>query len=352
LSLQIIILPLSADVNLATICEAAFQAVEHHPRNDKNPYDIYILRTEAGTELEGLLQSQSLSLDVHSSDLNDATLADALFKIARDGPCVICSDDAEMMAVADPNFTEMAITTLECPKESVEPVTSGSDLFDLLFGVEPPRASSPELASGLTDQGFHINDADHQRATLRLENGVFLQIDPDEHFGWQETEGVSLGFANPRFATVMSGWTTDISGPLAGLDARKARQDRAGFILWSGHLLFQTLPATVATPVLGIYDHAMLFDELVSRLIQTASPRELAKGVFGGDLAPFVMPTEGLWVFLFLMAEAKCDHDEILNTYTSLKAEGAAFGSERGLSLEVVDAYLHLHKNRLGVLAG
>lgn len=307
-----------------------------------------MLRTEAGTQIEALLEPQSLSLDVGSSDLNDASLADALFKIAKDGPCAICSDDAEMMAVADPSFTKMAIATLECPKESVEPVTSGSDLFDLLFGVEPPRTSSPELASGLTDQGFHINDADHLRATLRLQNGVFLQIDPDEHFGWQETEGVSLGLANPRFAAVMSGWTTDISGPLAELDARKARRDRAGFILWSGHLPFQTLPATVATPVLGIYDHAMPFDGLVTHLIQTTSPKELAERVFGGDLASFVMPTEGLWVFLFLMTEARCERDEILNTFKNLKAKGVAFGSRKDLSLEVIDAYQHLHKNRLG----
>lgn len=348
MSLQINILPLSADANLAVICEAAFQAVAYHPRNDKNPYNIYVLRTESGTQIEALLQSQYLSLDVGSSDLNDASLADALFKIAKDVPCAICSNDTEIVAVADPNFTKTAIATLECPIESVEPVTSGSDLFDLLFGVEPPRTSSPELASGLTDQGFLIDDADHQRATLRLQNGVVLQIDPDEHFGWQETEGVSLGFANPRFATVMSNWTPVISGPLAELDARTRRQDSVGFILWSGHLPFQTLPATVATPVLGVYEHAMPFDELVTRLIQTASAKVLAMEVFGGDLAPFVMPTEGLWVFLFLMAEAKCDRDEILDTYTNLKAEGAAFGSKKDLSLEIIDAYLHLHKNRLG----
>lgn len=348
MSLQISILPLSADVNLAAICVAAFQVVEHHPRNDKNPYDIYVLRTEAGTELEALYQSQSLSVDVHSSDLNDATLADALFKIAKNGPCGICSDDAEIVAVADPSFTKMAIATLECPKESVEPVTSGSDLFDLLFGVEPPRTSSPELASGLTDQGFHIDDADQQRATLRLKNGAFLEIDPDEHFGWQETEGVSLGLANPRFATVMDGWSPNISGPLAELDARKARQDRAGFILWSGHLLFEALPAKATTPVLGLFEQTIPFDALVKGLTQTASSKVLAQGVFGGALAPFVMPTEGFWVFLFLMAEAKCDRDGIFDIYNGLKAEGAAFGSKKSLSLEVIDAYLDLHENRLG----
>lgn len=347
MSLQITVLPLKGDVNLLAICQATFQSVEHHPRNDKNPYDFCLLTTEAGTEIEGLLHSNTLSLDVHSSDLNDASFADALFKIAKDGPCAISSEDADVFAVTDPRFVSMTASAVEYAEDAVEPVTSGSDLLDLLFGIEPPRIESPDLASSLKALGFQIDRANHHRATLRLKGGIFLEIDPDEHFGWDKTGGVSLGLANSRFATVMDGWSTNISGPLARLDPRKARQDRAGFILWSGHLPFQTLPATVETPVLGIYDRAMPFDDVVTRLSQTGSPKELAKEVFGGDLAPFVIPTEGEWVFLFLLAEAKCDRDEILDIYSDLKAADAAFGTIKGLESDVIDAYLDLHKNRL-----
>ncbi len=351
MSLQITIAPLSSKVNLATSCAKFFQAVEHHPRTEKRPFDTFVLTTAAGTQIEAVFHSQTLSLNAHRNDLHDASFGEALFEIAAHGPCAVWEENADVAAVADPQFIEKAAGVLGLEQGLIEPLASGADLFDLLFGVDPPRTASPDLAPGLLELTFHIDQSNHQRANLSLPNGIFLELDPDEHFGWLETEGVSLGFGNPKFANVMSAWTPDLSGPLAKLDARKARQDEAGFLLWSGHLRFGQLPATLETIVLGVYEQGMPLGSLIERLTKTTSSKALAQEVFGGPLSPFVMPTEGLWVFLFLMTEAGCDRVEILDSYNKLKSEGTAFGTKNNLSLDIIDAYLELHQSRLGKLA-
>lgn len=348
MSLQINMTPLSPNADLAHSCAEFFHAVAHHPQTDQNPFDIWVLTTATGTQIEAIFDPQRLSLDIQRTALHDASLGDALFEIAKHGPCAIWSDAAKVAAITDPQLTEMTATALGLDTNLIEPVSSGSDLFDVLFGVEPPRTASPHLESSLVELGCHIDHSNQHRATLRLEDGHVLEMDPDEHFGWRETEGLSLGVANPRFATVMTGWAPDLSGPLAKLDARKRRQDRAGFILWSGHLRFAGFPATAATSVLGIYDKAMSLGTLVAQLTQTTNPKKRAQDVFGGPLAPFVMPTEGLWVFLFLMVEAGCTPVEIYDIYSKLKSEGAAFGTQNSLSMDIIDAYLDLHQSRLG----
>jgi hypothetical protein len=145
----------------------------------------------------------------------------------------------------------------------------------------------------------------------------------------------------------MRGWSPDLSGPLLELGARKMRQDTAGYVLWSGHLRFSQFPATVETPVLGVYEQPMPLFTLIELLSDVANPKELARNVFGGPLKSFVMSTEGLWVFLFLMAESGCDCAETYEMYNRLKLDGATFHAPNDLTKDAIDAYLALHSAQL-----
>lgn len=348
MALQLILTALSPDAAFIASCAKFFHGVEHHPSNDKNPYEIYVLETAQGSQIEALPQSHSLHLDVSTSILADQSLQEAIFEVAKAVPCAIWSDDAPVALVTDPGHLEAAANTLELSIDDIEPVEAASDLFEVLFGYEAPRAVSPDLAPGLSGRGFKIDETDHHRATLTLPNGIFLELDPDENLGWHQTEGVALGVADPRFAVVMQGWTPDITGPLRELGARKRRQDTAGYVLWSGHLRFGQFPATVETPVLGIYEQPVPLCTLVEQLSDVTNPKELARNIFGGLLNTFVMPTEGLWVFLFLMAEAGCDCAETYEMYNRLKSDGATFHTSNDLTKDAIDAYWELHSAQLG----
>lgn len=348
MALQIIVTSLIPDFNLTALCRTIFPAFEHLPRTERNPYEVYVFKTAAGTEIEAMAHANNLSFEFHGHDLNDTTFGAVLFEIATRGACAISSDDAEFVVVTDEKHAVTAVDALGVPSDQIEVTTSGPEILEILFGIEPPRTASPELAAGLTARGFHIDATNFHRATLRTSNGNLLELDPDEHFGWQETSGVSLGFSNPRFAKIMDGWTSDLSGPLGRLDARKHRQDTAGFILWSGQLRFEQSPVTIETSVLGLHDKTIPFHDLIEKIVDPPSATAMVQQTFGGELEPFVMPTEGLWVFLFLMAEATMCKAEIFDSYNKLKSSGAAFGSSGSLNSDIVDAYLELHQDRLG----
>ena len=347
MALQITVTPLTSALNLVTLCQDVFPACELAP----SPHESHVFMSAEDTQIEAIAHDGSLSFELHSRDLQDTSLTEALFDIATRGPCALWSDDAACALVTDETLASKAAQALDLPLDEIDIAAAPRDIADLLFGIEPPRPASPDLAAGLTAHGFRIKKSQFHRATRRTPTGTRLDLDPDEHCTWQTTSGVSLSLAQPRFAQLMQGWTPTLSGPLTQLDARKLRQDKTGALLWSGHLPFAQTPATLETAVLGLYDAPIPLGTLVDALLQTEDPAEMAHEIFGGTLAPFVMPTEGLWVFLFLLAEAAQTSNEIVSTYTTLKNTGAAFGTDQSLTLDIAEAYLDLHRTQLGTPA-
>lgn len=348
MAVQLIATPLSDTAALLAACEWVFSAVDPHPANAGNPFDIHVLTLGDGTRCEALLDAGSLHFELSAQDLDAPAWQDALFDLGRQTGCVFWSDDAPVAVVVDPGLVDAAASALDLEADLVETVATPGNLFEALFGApDKARAQSPELASGLLKLGWEINPQNQDRAMLRLPEGCYLELAHEEDGDWSSTPYVSLGLAMPRFAQVMEGWSPDLTGPLARKGRRRMRQDTSGFVQWSGALDFRDFPASVSTHVLGTQNKTMVLADLIQALSEISDPKTLAMRAFGGDLKDFVMPTEGLWVFLFLMAEAQCNGAEIVRVYGDLTSKGAAFGTQAKLTRDMVDAYLDFHAARL-----